>query len=300
MKTVCNQSVILTLLVGLCVPTAALSQSRPTTQPVQWQEDEHGWTAFVPMENAPFPHASRENGFTHGDRTFARDPHYTDSTVALFVPRAFKPGERTDLLVYFHGHMTNVRQALDRQRLREQVVASGRNVILVFPQGPKEAADSGGGRLEEPGALKRLVDEVMETLETAGKVKSRDVGRVLLAGHSGAYRVISFCLEHGGLDDSVKDVCLLDATYDRLDAFAEWAVRHPEYRLFSIFTAHLADENKDLMQKLTAQSVPLILVTNDEGAKAALRSGRIVFYAVSNTDHNGTVQWLEPWLRTAE
>lgn len=108
----CSQSVILTLLVGLCAPTAALSQSRPTTQPVQWQKDERGWTAFVPMENAPFPHASRENGFTHGDRTFARDPHYTDSTVALFVPRTFKPDERTDLLIYFHGHMTNVRRAL--------------------------------------------------------------------------------------------------------------------------------------------------------------------------------------------
>jgi hypothetical protein len=290
----------ITVWLGASVVFAAgPAESRPTTQPVQGQEDEHGWTAFVSMENAPFPHASRENGFTHGGRTFARDPHYTDSTVALFIPRAFQPGERTDLLIYFHGHMTNVRRALDRQRLREQVVASGQNVVLVFPQGPKEAADSGGGRLEEPGALKRLVDEVMETLETAGRVKSRDVGRVLLAGHSGAYRVISFCLEHGGLDDSVKDVCLLDATYDRLDAFADWAARRRDDRLFSIFTAHLADENKELMQKLTAQSVPLIRVTNDEGAKAALRTGRIVFYAVSNTDHNGTVQWLEPWLRTA-
>jgi len=262
------------------------AQSRPTTQPVQWLQDERGETAFVPMENAPFPHASRENGFTHGNRTFARDPHYTDSTVALFVPRTFQPGERTDLLVYFHGHMNNVRSVLERQRLREQVVATGRNVVLVVPQGPKNATDSGGGRL-------------MEALETADKVKSRNVGQVFLAGHSGAYRVISFCLEHGGLDDSVKDVCLLDATYGRLDAFADWAARHPDDRLFSIFTAHLADENKELMRKLTARSVPLVFVTNDEGAKAALRSGRIVFFAVSNTDHNGTVQWLEPWLRTA-
>jgi hypothetical protein len=111
--------------------------------------------------------------------------------------------------------------------------------------------------------------------------------------------VISYCLEHGGLENAVKDVCLLDATYARLDAFADWATRHPDHRLFSIFTPHLAEENRELMQKLTANGAPLIRVVNDEGAKAALRSGRIVFYAVSDLDHNGTVRWLEPWLRTA-
>ena len=149
---------------------ASQAASRPAEPAgAAWQETELGQTAFFTMANAPYPHASRANGFTNGDKSFPREPHYVDSTVALFLPKGYKPGARTDLLIYFHGHSNSVRKSLDQYRLREQVCAAGKNVILVFPEGPKDAGDSGGGKLEEPGGLQRLVAGSSRSFTPKGK-----------------------------------------------------------------------------------------------------------------------------------
>ena len=293
-------------VVGVSVQAAAFAGDTPGSQPASrpaepagavWQETELGQTAFFTMANAPYPHASRADGFTNGDKSFPKEPHYVDSTVALFIPKGYKPGARTDLLLYFHGHSNSVRKSLDQYRLREQVCAAGKNVILVCPEGPKDAGDSGGGKLEEPGGLQRLVAEVIDKLHAEGKIPGKQVGRVCLAGHSGAYRVISFCVEVGGLDAQVSDVCLLDASYGRLDAFVEWVARHPAGRLFSIFTEHLADENKDLMTRLGERKVEFTRLENLPPDAEPLRKPRIVFLATTQLTHDQTVQWLEPWLR---
>ena len=115
--------------------------------------------------------------------------------------------------------------------------------------------DSGCGKLDEQDCLKRLADEVLDRLGKEGKIPGPKLGRVLLAGHSGAYRVISYCLDRGGLENNITDVCLLDASYDRLDSFVAWAARRSTGRLFSIFTNHLAAENVQLMTQLRAKAM---------------------------------------------
>ena len=65
---------------------------------------------------------------------------------------------------------------------RNLLGARGKNVILVFPEGPKDAGDSGGGKLEDRDGLKHLTGEVMDFLATEGKVQERALGRVALAG----------------------------------------------------------------------------------------------------------------------
>ncbi len=265
---------------------------------VSWEPSELGQTAVVEMKNAPYPHASRADGFKNGGKQYPREPHYVDGSVALFVPRGFRAGERTDLLLYFHGHLNNVRRAMAEFRLREQVVASGRNVILVFPEGPKDVPDSGGGKLEEKDGLKRLVDEVLDVLVAERKIPGRSLGRVVLAGHSGAYRVISFCLEHGGLEENVTDVGLLDASYARLDAFVDWVARKRDGRLFSIFTDHLSGENVYMMTHLRKRGVSYELRDEDDVGDDTLRAARVLFVNTTKLSHNETVRWLERWLRS--
>ncbi len=281
----------LIVLAGACSATAA---------PATWETSDLGQTAIVPMNSAPFPHASRADGFKNGDKLFPRDPHYADNSVALFIPKGYHPEKRTDLLVYFHGHLNNVRKAMVDFKLREQVVASGRNVILVFPEGPKDAPDSGGGRLEEKDGLKHLVEEVLDTLVAEKKILGKQLGRVALAGHSGAYRAISCCVEKGGLEDHVGPVCLLDASYAQLDAFADWVARKPDARLFSIFTAHLADENVYLMTHLRKRGVAYELFDEGDATEAVLAKTRISFVNTRKLNHNQTVQWLERWLRASQ
>lgn len=284
-----HKVVTITVLIVACSVASAAA--------ITWEAGDLGQTAIVPMNSTPYPHASRADGFKNGGKVFPRDPHYVDNSVALFIPKGYRPGKRTDLLVYFHGHYNNIRKALADFRLREQVVASGRNVIMVFPEGPKDAGDSGGGRLEEKDGLKRLVEEVLDTLAADGKIPGRELGRVALAGHSGAYRAISFCVEQGGLPEAVSEVGLLDATYDRLDAFVDWVAKKPDARLFSIFTDHLAGENVYLMTHLRKRNVPYELFDEEDITEQVLAKTRITLVNTRKLKHDQTVQWLERWLR---
>src|SRR4051812_25284223 len=107
---------------------------------IEWEGSDLGETAFVPMKSAPFPHPSRDKGYTYNKVTFAREPHYTDSTVALFIPDGYRRTPRVDVLVYLHGWGNNVRKAISQCKLREQIAASGQNIVLVFPEGPRDAS----------------------------------------------------------------------------------------------------------------------------------------------------------------
>jgi len=272
----------------------------PAGEPIRWDISKLGQTAIVRLNNAPFPHASRADGFKSGEKLYPRDPHYTDNSVALFIPRGYEPRKQTDLLVYFHGHGNNIRKALVDFGLREQVVASGRNVILVFPQGPKDAADSGAGKLEEKDGLEHLVHEALDVLAADGKVRGKELGHVALAGHSGAYRAIAFCVERGGLEEHIGPVCLLDASYALLDNFVDWLAREPDARLFSIFTAHLAEENVYLMTHLRRRNVSYDLLDEEDATEAVLAKTRVILVSTQKLKHNQTVQWLERWLRASQ
>jgi hypothetical protein len=276
--------------------TVSAASAQITTPAAAWQPGEFGQTLIVPMANAPYPHESRKDGFKGTSKTFPREPHYVDSSVAIFIPASYKPGETVDLLFYFHGHMTNLQSSFDKLKLREQIAASGKNVIAVFPEGPKDAADSGCGKLDEKDGLKRLTDEVLDRLVADRKIKTRKLGRVLLAGHSGAYRVISMCLEHGGLEEHITDVCLLDATYGQLDTYVNWIANRSTARLFSIFTDHLAGENAYLMTHLRERNVTYELLAEQFAKPATVRDTRVLFLYAEKLDHNGTVQWLQRWL----
>ena len=195
------------------------------------------------MKSAPYPHPSRDKGFTYNKVLIPREPHYTDSTVGLFIPRTFRRTPKVNVLVYLHGWSNNVRKAIAEFKLREQIVASGQNIILIFPEGPRDATDSGCGKLEDKDGLKHLVEESLATLHAAGKIDHEKIGHVLIAGHSGAYRGLACCADHGGLDTELTDVCLLDSSYGNLDMFVNWVKKHPKGRFFSIFTDHLSAQN---------------------------------------------------------
>src|SRR6476646_5678689 len=105
--------------------TAAPTDSRPS---IEWERSELGETAFVPMKSAPYPHPSREKGYTYNKVTFPREPHYSDSTVALFLPKGFRRTPRVNVLVYLHGWSNHVRKAISQYKLREQIVASRQNI----------------------------------------------------------------------------------------------------------------------------------------------------------------------------
>src|SRR6185436_12978172 len=101
-----------------------------------------------PFEHAPFPHKSRDEGHKYGKTFFPRDTNYADSTVGIVIPDGYQPGDTVDYIVHFHGWGNHVSKVIKEYKLMEQLKAAKVNAILLVPQGPKDASDSGGGKLE--------------------------------------------------------------------------------------------------------------------------------------------------------
>ena len=190
------------------------------------------------MVTAPFPHLSRANGHTYKEQLYSAKDHYSNNTVALFIPKGFRQTAEVDFVIHFHGWRNTVAGALGKYQLIEQFCDSGRNAILVVPQGPYDAPDSFGGKLEDPDGFKRFLQEVVQTLQVRVALKKEcAIGKIILSGHSGGYQVISSILDRGGLSDHIAEVWLFDALYAQTDKFLAWFdTQHG--RLLNIYTEH--------------------------------------------------------------
>lgn len=214
----------------------------------QWTDEPIGRTAVVRLPTAPFPHASR--------------PQYRDDRVLVFVPRGHEPGPVVDLVVHYHGHRAETVSSARLRRLREQLEASGKAAVLLCPQGPLRASDSAGGKHEEANGLKAFLEGALARLAQDGIVPAgARPGRVVLSGHSGAYRVIAKALQRGGV--AVHEVWLHDAVYGELDAFEAFGARtagDSDLRLVSTYTAAggTLDNNVALRRRLGDRGLPVV------------------------------------------
>jgi hypothetical protein len=265
------------LLALLC--SAALAWAAPTQDLVQ-QYTPSGQMLLTHFASAPFPHPKRAEGHQYKDQFYSAQEHYSDNTVALFIPKGFRETGSIDLVVHFHGWKNHVEGVLQQYHLIEQLVESGRNAVLVVPQGPRDASDSFGGKLEDPDGFKRFIAEVAETLRQKGSLKNKDfsIGNVVLSGHSGGYQVISSILDHGGLADQVKEVWLFDALYAQTDKFLAWFdAQHG--RLLNIYTEHggTKEETERLMATLKQRGTPFLSCKEAELKPAELQTNQVVF-----------------------
>ena len=248
-----------------------------------------GTTIVTTSDHTMFPHSKRASGYVYEGKTYPADPHYGDRTVVIFVPKGLRPGETTDLVFYFHGWRNAVDRTLATFRIAEQLAASGVNAVLVLAEGAKDAPDSLGGKLEEAGVFSSLVADVLATLKERGVIEKPRPGSIVLAGHSGAYRVISFILLRGGLTDNVREVYLFDALYGELEKFAWW-VEHSRGRLVVIHTPGGGTRTRtlDFIDDLRAWGVPFAEVAESAVTADLLRKSRIVFIE-SSLEHDDVV-----------
>lgn len=211
---------------------------------------------------APFPHPDRINGLTKKDGTvYPFKPHYSDSSIVIFVPSHFKPtADGTNLIVHFHGHMNDNMVTLERYGMPQAMVAQKTNALLVLPQGPYRARDSFGGKMEESGGLKRMVDDVLATLVKEDVVKAAKLNKVIISAHSGGYRPAAFVLDRGGLNDHISDVYLFDAFYGNHEYFAS-ALKSPAINFFAAYTEHLAKEHQDFLKQTPSNALPRLHFT---------------------------------------
>lgn len=250
----------------------------------------HLGEVFVPsFSSSPFPHPKRATGHVYNNQTYPAEKHYSDSNVAIFVPKGFTAQKKTDIVIYFHGWYNNIDSACAQFRLIEQFYEARKNAVFVFPEGPKDAPDSFGGRMEEKDGLRNLVHDVLNFLKQQKKITQTNVGRIILAGHSGAYRVISFCLMRGGLTKSITDVILFDALYGQTEKYVYWIDRY-KGRFINIFTndGGTKNESENLMADFDGWGIPYLFMQENDLTTSDLKKNRLIFIH-SDLSHNDVI-----------
>ena len=232
-------------------------------------------TRFVSFESAPFPYDGETPrgvaflnagaGGKRGHRTARggvlwEDQTFSDDRVLVHVPAGFDPNKPAVMVVFFHGHgATLERDVFKRQRVPEQITASGANAVLVAPQFAVDARDSSAGRFWEPGGFSRFLDEAGERIAalTGHPESGRRFQRmpVLMVSYSGGFVPAAYSLKDVGASNRVRGVLLLDSLYGELDKFAAWASASPSRFLVSAYTPYTKRRNVDLERMLNKRGV---------------------------------------------
>jgi hypothetical protein len=234
-----------------------------------------GRTFLRPFSAAPYPHAGRP---------------YRDSTIGIYVPANYQVSDTIDYVVHFHGWRNDVRHVLQRYRLREQLEMSGRNAVLIVPQGPKDAPDSDFGKLEhDSNGFARSIDEIGAFLREQHVTRAARTGRVVLSAHSGGYGGLGGVLTRGGLNDRVSDVLLFDAAYGYYDAFADWVKAKDGNHILSVFTTDTENGNVYLMSLMQTPQ-PNIYVRTAHGMTAAELQTRAPTFILTTVAHDELLQ----------
>jgi hypothetical protein len=241
------------------------------------------------LTSAPFPDIDRENGYQYEDTDYPADLHYADPSVAVLVPHGLVMSGPVNLVFFFHGWNSTIDDEEQRFDLYRQFSESGVQALLVLPELARDAPDSYGGKLEEQGGFARMVDELLKVLRAKGQIRVARAGTIVLAGHSGAYRVIAQILSHGGMEGNIRDVWLFDALYDLTDQYDDW-IQRTRGRFVSV-SAEDGEETTEvdgLISLLRDEGVPVKVARDDPGTDARTLRARVLFLQ-SDSDHYGVV-----------
>lgn len=261
------------------------------------KKTEYGTEIRFSSGSAPFPHKDREKGHTYKNSVYPADKHYSDSTVFIFIPEGFQASDSVDVVVYFHGWLSNITNSITKFKLVEQFYRSNKNAIFVFPEGPKDSPDSFGGKLEDKDVFKNLIKEVIDKINEKEKFDIKGAGKIILAGHSGAFRVMAHILHHGGLSEYIKEAILFDALYSQTDKYLVWIEKYSG-KFINIYTddGGTVEQTKAMMDTLSTRNVPFIHKPELEITEDDLINNQLIFIH-SDLGHNDVVFKREQFLK---
>jgi hypothetical protein len=234
-----------------------------------------------------FPDTGRFIGYVYDSVLYSAAEHYNDSSVLLIIPKHLHANQKIDLIFWFHGWRNNVDTAAEFYQLTKQFMASKRNAILVLAETAKNAPDSYGGKLEQEGMFKMLVQEVMHVLKGRAIVLDKsEPGNIVLAGHSGAFRVIAYVLQNGQMP--VQEVFLFDALYGQLEKFENWLYQDKSRHFIHWFTNQgggTDEMSETMMVQLKQSHRDFNLIEESTISPAVIKANRILFVH-SHREHN--------------
>lgn len=237
-----------------------------------------------------FPDTGRAKGHVYNNVLYPAAGHYDDSSVMIVVPPQFKATKKTDIICWFHGWRNNIDSASVYFELTKQFLASNRNAILILPETTKDAPDSYGGKLEQKDVFKNLVQDVLNKLKKEKVIGKRtEAGNIVLAGHSGAFRVMAHILQNGGLE--VKQTILFDGLYSQVDKFTNWIQADASHQFIDLYTnkgGGTDEVSEKMMQGLRDKNIAFINPEEKEADTNILKTNRVIFIH-SLKEHNDVI-----------
>jgi hypothetical protein len=232
----------------------------------------------IHSSHTSFPDTARVNGHMYNNVLYDAATHYMDSSVLLIAPKKLNAHKKVDLVFWFHGWGNNIDTAASHFELIKQFAASGLNAILILAETTKDAPDSYGGKLEYNNTFKELVTDIMHELKKEKAVSENcAAGNILLAGHSGAYRVMSFILANGNMP--VQEVILFDALYAQTDKFLNWIRSDNSHRFIDIYTdsGGTDNESKEMQRELVKANISSSAMEEKELTAQTVLTQHILF-----------------------
>ena len=235
-------------------------------------------------EFTQFPHHNRNEGYSYRGNYYSAEDHYNDSTILLFIPNYLKNGDSIDYVFYFHGWWNNIDSSITKFTLIEQFYNSGINGILVLPEVAKNAPDSFGGKLEQENVFNNLVHDITDCL-IHELDRNYNLNNIILAGHSGAYHVISYILYQGGITNKISEVYLFDGLYSEEEKYLLW-INNFNGRFINIYTPNGGTKirSENLIERLEESNINYTLIEGDNFTTYNLSNSNIIFIKSYTTD----------------
>lgn len=232
----------------------------------------------ISSSHTSFPDTARAMGHIYNKVLYDAATHYMDSSVLIIAPKNLDANKKVDLVFWFHGWGNNIDSAAHYYELVKQFTASGVNAVLVLAETTKNTPDSYGGKLEYNNTFNGLVTDVIRELKKEKTISKKcKPGNMLLAGHSGAYRVMAYILEVGNIP--VQEVILFDALYAQTDKYLHWIQSGKGYRFINIYTdgGGTDGESKEMVKQLIKLKISTDTIEEKELTAALIQAKEILF-----------------------
>lgn len=244
----------------------------------------------ITSSHTSFPDTGRAQGHLYNNVLYNTSDHYSDSSVIIITPKNFKAKKKIDIIFWFHGWNNNIDTALTEYGLSRQFADADVNAVLVLAETAKDAPDSYGGKLEQKNMFHGLVNDVLQKLVSMHVISAKArAGNIILAGHSGAYRVMAHILQNGNVP--VKEVILFDALYADTDKFMDWLTAERHHRFINLYTDHggTLDETKAMMQQVKNVNIAEDSLEESDVTPGIIRNHKIIFIHTPH-EHNYIIQ----------
>ncbi|HYM93358.1 MAG TPA: hypothetical protein VET23_04415 [Chitinophagaceae bacterium] len=236
-----------------------------------------------------FPDTARAKGHIYNKVLYDAPTHYMDSSVMIIAPKKLNENKKIDLIFWFHGWGNNIDSAAIRYQLIKQFADSKLNAVLVLAETTKNAPDSYGGKLEYNNTFKELAGDILKELKTEKLVSTKcEAGNIILAGHSGAYRVMAYILQNGNMP--VQETILFDALYSETDKYMNWIQSDKKHRFIDIYTDSGGTDavSREMMKRLAELKMNAPLIEEKNLTSQFVKKQRI-FFIHSLHKHNDII-----------